>query len=143
MEWVLWMVGAGVLAVGEMLTVSFFLGPVAIAAVIAALAALAGFGVALQVLVFAVASAASLLAFRPIARRHLTAPTRLKSGTAGLVGCDALVVEQVDGRGGQVKLRGETWTARAFDEDEVIEPGVQVRVMQIEGATALVSNGLD
>ena len=142
-DWVLWIIGAGVLAVGEMLTLSFFLGPVAAAAVLAAVAALAGAGLALQVLIFAVASAASLLVFRPIAKRHLTTPARLRTGTAALVGAGALVTERVDGHGGQVKLSGELWTARTFDEDEVIEPGVRVRVMQIEGATALVSNGLD
>ncbi len=142
-DWVLWIIGAGALAVGEMLTLSFFLGPIAVAAVLAAGAALAGAGLALQVLIFAVASAASLLVFRPIAKRHLTTPARLRTGTAALVGADALVTERVDGQGGQVKLSGELWTARTFDEDEVIEPGVRVRVMQIEGATALVSNGLD
>ncbi|MBA3437941.1 MAG: NfeD family protein [Thermoleophilaceae bacterium] len=142
-DWVLWIIGAGALAVGEMLTLSFFLGPIAVAAVLAAGAALAGAGPALQVLIFAVASAASLLVFRPIAKRHLTTPARLRTGTAALVGAGALVTERVDGHGGQVKLSGELWTARTFDEDEVIEPGVRVRVMQIEGATALVSNGLD
>lgn len=142
-DWVLWIIGAGALAVGEMLTLSFFLGPIAVAAVLAAGAALAGAGPALQVLIFAVASAASLLVFRPIAKRHLTTPARLRTGTAALVGADALVTERVDGHGGQVKLSGELWTARTFDEDEVIEPGARVRVMQIEGATALVSNGLD
>ncbi len=142
-DWVLWIIGAGALAVGEMLTLSFFLGPIAVAAVLAAGAALAGAGLALQVLIFAVASAASMLVFRPIAKRHLTTPARLRTGTAALVGAGALVTERVDGQGGQVKLRGELWTARTFDEDEVIDSGVRVRVMQIEGATALVSNGLD
>jgi membrane protein implicated in regulation of membrane protease activity len=142
-EWVLWMIAAGLLAVGEMLTLSFFMGPIALAAAIAAAAALAGAGVAVQILVFTLASAASLLVLRPVARRHLQTPTRLRSGTAALVGADAYVTERVDGRGGQVKLSGELWTARAFDDDEVIEPGARVRVMQIEGATALVSNGLE
>ena len=142
-EWVLWMIGAGVLAVGEMLTLSFFLGPIAVAAILAAVAALAGAGPALQILIFTLASAASLLVFRPIARSHLKTPSRLRTGTAALVGANAVVIERVDGHGGQVKLSGELWTARTYDEDEVIEPGVRVRVMQIEGATALVSNGLD
>jgi len=142
-DWVLWIIGAGALAVGEMLTLSFFLGPVAVAAVLAAVAALAGAGPALQILIFTLASAASLLVFRPIAQRHLTTPSRLRTGTAALVGADALVTERVDLHGGQVKVSGELWTARTFDEDEVVEPGVRVRVMQIEGATALVSNGLD
>ena len=142
-EWVIWMIAAGVLAVGEMATLSFFLGPVAIAAVFAAAVALAGAGPALQIVVFTIAAAASLLVLRPVARRHLRTPSQLRTGTAALVGADALVIEQVDGHGGQVKLRGELWTARTFDEDDVIAPGVRVRVMQIEGATALVSNGLE
>ncbi len=142
-EWVIWMIGAGVLAVGEIFTLSFFLGPIAIAAVVAAAAAAAGFGVALQIGAFIVAALASLTLLRPIARRHLRTPSQLRTGTAALVGADALVTDRVDGHGGQVKLSGELWTARAFDEDAVIEPGQRVRVMQIEGATALVANGLD
>jgi membrane protein implicated in regulation of membrane protease activity len=38
-----------------------------------------------------------------------------------------------------VKIDGEVWTARAYDEDEVIEAGKRVQVIQIKGATALVS----
>ena len=142
-EWVIWMIAAGVLAVGEMATLSFFLGPIAIAAVLAAAVALAGAGLALQIIVFTLAAAASMFFLRPVARRHLRTPSQLRTGTAALVGADALVTERVDGHGGQVKLSGELWTARTFDEDEVIEPGMRVRVMQIEGATALVSNGLE
>ncbi|MEJ7750772.1 MAG: NfeD family protein [Thermoleophilaceae bacterium] len=142
-EWVLWMIAAGVLAVGEIFSLSFFLGPIAIAAVIAAAVAAAGAGVAVQIAVFVMASLGSLLLLRPIARRHLRVPSQLRTGTAALVGAPAVVTDRVDGDGGQIKLSGELWTARAYDEDEVIEPGQRVRVMQIEGATALVANGLD
>jgi membrane protein implicated in regulation of membrane protease activity len=45
----------------------------------------------------------------------------------------------VDGNGGQVKIGGEVWSARAYDEDRVIEPGTRVEVMEIDGATALVA----
>jgi membrane protein implicated in regulation of membrane protease activity len=138
-EWVLWMVAAGLLAVGEMFTLSFFLGPVAVAAVTAAIVALAGGGVALQWIVFIAMSAASLAVLRPIARRHLRTPTQLRTGTAALIGCPAIVLERVDGRGGQVKIRGEIWSARSFDEDSAYEPGARVEVLEIEGATALVA----
>jgi membrane protein implicated in regulation of membrane protease activity len=138
-DWVYWIVGAGLLAVGEMFTLSFFAGPVAVAAVVAAIAALAGVGVALQILVFIIASGASLLLLRPIARRHLHTPGQLRTGTAALVGEPGVVVTTVDRDGGQVKLAGEVWTARAFDDDEVIEPGTRVQVIKIEGATALVA----
>ena len=138
-DWVIWMIAAGVLAVGEILSLSFFLGPIAVAAVVASLAALIGAGVALQLVVFIVVSAASLLVLRPIARGHLRTPAQLRTGTAALVGERAVVLERVDGDGGQVKLAGEVWSARAYDEDEVMEPGARVQVMQIRGATALVS----
>jgi len=139
-DWVIWMIAAGALAVGEMVSLSFFLGPIAVAATLAAVAALIGAGVAVQIVVFTLASAASLLVLRPIARRHLRTPAQLRTGTAALVGERAVVLERVDSGGGQVKLGGEVWSARAFDEDEVLEPGSRVEVMKIEGATALVSD---
>lgn len=140
--WVVWMVAAGLLAVGEILSLSFFLGPIAVAAVLAAIAALLGAGTAVQLVVFTIASAASLLVLRPVARRHLRTPAQLRTGTAALIGQRAVVLERVDGDGGSVKLAGEVWSARAFDEDEVIEPGARVQVIQIEGATALVTDGV-
>jgi membrane protein implicated in regulation of membrane protease activity len=137
-EWVLWIIAAGALAVGEMLTVSFFLGPIAVAAVTAAIVALAGGGVALQWLVFTVVSAGSLLVLRPIARRHLHVPSQLRTGTAALVGATAVVIDRVDRDGGTVRLAGEVWSARAYDEDHAFEPGARVEVLKIDGATALV-----
>jgi membrane protein implicated in regulation of membrane protease activity len=137
-EWVLWMIAAGVLAVGEMLTVSFFLGPIAVAAVTAAIVALAGGGVALQWVVFTIMSAGSLLVLRPIARRHLRMPAQLRTGAAALVGSTATVIDRVDRDGGTVRLAGEVWSARSYDEDHAFEPGTRVEVLKIEGATALV-----
>jgi len=138
-EWVWWMIAAGVLAVGEILTLGFFLGPVAIAALAAAVVALAGAGGAIQWGVFIAVSVASLPVLRPIARRHLRTPARLRTGAAALVGSRAVVLERVDGDGGQVKIGGEVWSARAYDEDHAFEPGARVEVLKIDGATALVA----
>jgi membrane protein implicated in regulation of membrane protease activity len=138
-EWVWWMIAAGVLAVGEIATLGFFLGPIAIAAVTAAIVALAGGGLAGQWIVFIAVSLASLLVLRPIARRHLRTPGQLRTGTAALIGRPAVVLQRVDRDGGQVKLAGEVWSARAYDDDDAFEPGARVEVMQIDGATALVA----
>jgi membrane protein implicated in regulation of membrane protease activity len=138
-EWVWWMIAAGVLAVGEIATMGFFLGPIAVAAVAAAVVALVGGGLAVQWIVFIVMSLASLLVLRPIAKRHLRSPAQLRTGTAALVGRQALVLERVDRDGGQVRLAGEVWSARTYDEDEAFEPGARVEVMKIDGATALVA----
>jgi membrane protein implicated in regulation of membrane protease activity len=138
-EWVWWMIAAGALAVGEIFTMGFFLGPIAIAAVLSAVVALVGGGLALQWVVFIAASLASLAVLRPIARRHLRTPPRIRTGTAALVGGPATVIERVDANGGCVKIGGEIWTARAYDEDDSFEPGARVEVMKIDGATALVA----
>ena len=128
-------------SVYRIFSLSFFLGPIAIAAALAGVAALLGAGLALQVLVFIVGSMASLVVLRPIARRHLHTPAQIRTGTAALIGSHAVVLERVDVNGGQVKLAGEVWSARSFDDDEVLDPGARVQVMRIDGATALVSNG--
>jgi membrane protein implicated in regulation of membrane protease activity len=138
-DWVLWTIAAGLLAVGEILTVGFFLGPIAVAALVAAVVALVGGAVALQWIVFILVAAAAVGALRPVARRHLRTPAQLRTGVAALVGSRALVLERVDAHGGQVKIRGEVWSARAYDEDDVIEPGTRVDVLKIDGATALVA----
>ena len=138
-DWVWWVIAAGGLAVGEIFTMGFFLGPIAIAAVLAAIVSLAGAGLALSWVVFIVASLASVLVLRPIARRHLRTPPRIRTGTAALVGGPATVIERVDVHGGQVKIGGELWSARAYDEDDSFEPGARVAVMKIDGATALVA----
>jgi membrane protein implicated in regulation of membrane protease activity len=138
-EWVLWMIAAAALAIGEVATISFFLGPIAIAAVLAAIVAAVGGGPELQWAAFIVGSIGSLAVIRPIARRHLHQPAAIRTGTAALVGSRALVLERVDDRGGRVKIGGEEWSARTYDEDAVIEPGERVEVLKIEGATALVS----
>jgi membrane protein implicated in regulation of membrane protease activity len=137
-EWVLWIIAAGVLAVGEMVTLGFFLGPIALAATMAAIVALAGGPVALQWVVFTAVSAGSLLVLRPIARRHMHMPAQLRTGTAALVGATAVVIDRVDRDGGTVRLAGEVWSARSYDEDHAFEPGTRVEVLKIDGATALV-----
>ena len=137
-DWVVWVILAAALAVGEVLTLGFLLGMLALAAVVAGVVAAVGGGLVLQLVVFIVASLASLALVRPIAKRHLRTPASIRTGTAALVGSKALVTERVDDLGGQVKIGGEVWSARAFMDGQVIEPGTRVEVAKIEGATALV-----
>ena len=137
--WLIWALAAVLLAVGEILTPGlFFLGPVALAAVVAGVAAAVGLGLAVQLLVFIAGSLATLLFLRPIARRHLRMPAALRTGAAALEGAKAVVVQRVDADGGRVRIGGEEWSARAYVEDQVLEPGARVEVVKIEGATALV-----
>ena len=139
-DWVFWLIGAGLLAAGEVATLGFFLGAVALAALPAAAVAAAGAGPAVQLAVFIVASVASLAFLRPVASRHLRTPPAIRTGTAALVGARAVVLARVDADGGRVKIGGEEWSARPYDDDAVFEEGARVEVLKIQGATALVSD---
>ena len=139
--WVLWLIAAVVLAIGEIATMGFFLAPFAAGALVAALVSAAGTGTAITLIVFLLVSIAALAALRPVARSHRKTPAQIRTGTAALVGRQAMVVERIanDEGVGCVKLDGEVWTARAYDQDDVIEEGRRVHVVEIRGATALVS----
>jgi membrane protein implicated in regulation of membrane protease activity len=139
--WLIWLIAAVVFAVGEILTLGFFLAPFAGGAAVAAVVSAAGAPEIASWASFIVVSLVLLLALRPLARSHRRMPAQLRTGTAALVGRSALVTERIhnDEGTGCVKLEGESWTARAYDGDEIIEPGKRVHVMEIRGATALVS----
>jgi membrane protein implicated in regulation of membrane protease activity len=139
--WVLWVIAACAFGVGEMLTTGFFLAPFALGAGLAAIVDVVGAGELAAWIVFIASSLLALLVLRPIARSHLKTPPAIRTGAAALVGKQALVLERIANREGVgcVKIDGEVWTARAYDDDHVIDRGTPVYVVEIKGATALVS----
>ncbi|HEY7621076.1 MAG TPA: NfeD family protein [Solirubrobacteraceae bacterium] len=138
----IWLIVAVVFAVAEAVNLSFYLFPFAIGAAGAAVVGLAGGEAAVEWITFAVLTAVSFTVVRPIARRHISMPPQLRTGTAALIGRTGIVTERIvnDDGLGKVRIEGEVWTARAYDEDQVIEAGTRVHVMEIKGATALVSD---
>lgn len=140
MGWLLWVLMAVALAVGEVLTPGlFFLGPVALAAGAAAAAAVLGAGTLGSLIVFIICSVASLGILRPIARSHVRLPALSRTGTDAMIGRKGIVTQQVDCHGGRVRIGGEEWSARAYLDDQVLPEGRTVDIIQIEGVTALVA----
>jgi membrane protein implicated in regulation of membrane protease activity len=141
MGWILWLVAACLFGLGELHTGGFYLLPFALGAALAAVVTVLGVGALLAGVVFMAASGIVVLTLRPVARRHRRLPPSIRTGTAALVGRRATVLERIanDEGVGCVRIEGgEVWTARSFDEDEVIEAGERVEVVEIRGATALV-----
>ena len=138
LSWIVWLIVAAVLGVAELLTTTLAFGLIAVAAVVAAVIGTIHLGLAFQLAAFVVASAAGLAFVRPIAMRHLEQPPALRTGTAALVGRSAIVLEEVTEHRGRIRIGGEEWSSRAYDESLVIPVGTKVDVMQIDGATALV-----
>jgi membrane protein implicated in regulation of membrane protease activity len=137
-SWIIWLIVAAVLGGLEIMTMTLAFGLVAFGALVAAGAGAAGGNLAVQFGAFAVASAAGLGIARPFAMRHIRHPPLLKTGTAALVGRTGYVLEEVSEHGGRVRIGGEEWSARPYDETLVIPAGTKVDVLQIEGASALV-----
>jgi membrane protein implicated in regulation of membrane protease activity len=141
MGWILWLVIACLLGIGEMHQGGFYLLPFAIGAALAAVVSLLGVGALLSGVLFVASTAVVVGAMRPVARRHRRLPPPIRTGAAALVGRRATVLERIanDEGVGCVRIEGgEVWTARSYAEDEVIEVGERVEVVEIKGATALV-----
>jgi membrane protein implicated in regulation of membrane protease activity len=136
--WIAWLIVAAALGVAEFFTLTLAFGLLAAAALVAAVVAGVGGSLLVQVLAFAITGAVGLVIVRPIARRQMTHPALVREGSYALTGKKAVVIEEVTGTQGLVKLAGEVWSARALDEDQVIPVGATVDVMEIEGATAIV-----
>jgi membrane protein implicated in regulation of membrane protease activity len=138
--WIIWLVLACLLGLGEMHQGGFYLAPFAIGAGLATVVALLGVGGALSGIVFVACSGIVFATLRPVARRHRRMPPSIRTGAAALVGKRALVLERIANEEGVgcVRIDSEVWTARSYDEDEVIDAGERVEVVEIRGATALV-----
>ncbi len=82
---------------------------------------------------FLAASGIVFATLRPVARRHRRLPPSIRTGAAALIGRRAIVLERIanDEGVGCVKIDGEVWTARSYDEDEVIDAGERVEVVEI------------
>jgi membrane protein implicated in regulation of membrane protease activity len=137
-SWIVWLIVAAVLGVAELLTTTLAFGLIAIAAVVAAVVGAFHLGLPLQLGAFILAAGAGLGVVRPIAIKHIKQPPPLRTGTAALVGRSAIVLEEVTEHSGRVRIDGEEWTSRPYDESMRIPVGTKVDVMQIKGATALV-----
>ena len=137
-SWIVWLIVAAVLGVAELLTTTLAFGLLAIAAVAAAVVGAFHLSFALQLVAFAVAAGAGLGFVRPIAIKHIKQPPALLTGVAALVGRSAIVLEEVTEHSGRVRIDGEEWSSRPYDETLVIPVGTKVDVMQIKGATVLV-----
>ena len=141
-DWLLWLILAVIFAVGEIATLGFFLAPFAGGAAVAAVVSAMGVPFVGSLAGFLVVAVILLAALRPLARSHRRMPPSLRTGTAALVGKSAMVVERIANQEGVgcVKIDGDVWTARAYMEEETYEPGTRVQVVEIRGATALVTD---
>ncbi|WP_037312355.1 NfeD family protein [Amycolatopsis orientalis] len=135
----IWLIAGILLIIAELLSGDLFLLMVGAGALFGAGSAALTGNPFIDVAVFAVASVGMLALVRPTLKRRFLAGPDIKTNTDALIGARAVVVSTVDIEAGQVKLAGDVWSARSISEGEPIAPGTSVTVVEISGATAVVS----
>ncbi len=143
--WLIFVLAGVVFTVGEMTFTGFFMAPFAVGAFAAAGVEIAVEEPGISIAVFVVITALTFLFLRPIAKKHTQQPPLTRTGTDALVGQNAIVLERIvnDEGVGCVRLGGEVWTARSLEDATTIDVGEKVRVIEIRGATAVVSAAAD
>lgn len=134
----LWFIAALVLACAELLIGDFTLLMLAGGGVAAAGISLLGAPIGVSVATFAVVSVGVLFFLRPMVRKRLLQSPTLDTSVRALVGTDAPVLENIQSTGGQIKLDGSIWSARSLDPSQTFVVGDTVKVVDIDGATAIV-----
>ena len=143
-SWLSWLGLALVLGAVEAASVDFVFSMLAGGALAGAVAAALGAPFSVQVVASVVVAGALLGMVRPLAKRYFSVPEGHGGiGVGAHVGRSALVLQTVTEHDGRVKFGGETWSARTASDSAVCLPGQEVRVVSIEGATAIVSNVAD
>ncbi len=137
--WALWLSLALLLGVAEVLSLDLVLIMLAAGALAAAGVAVLAPGLWwLQILVAAGVSLGMLLALRPTLMARVRNLPGYRSSTDKMVGSSGVAVSQIDRGGGEIKVDGQSWTARPYAADLVIEQGTEIEVFEIDGAIAVV-----
>ncbi|MGH9898028.1 MAG: NfeD family protein [Pyrinomonadaceae bacterium] len=140
--WIFWIVAGVLFMLAEIFTVGFVVFWFGIGAIIAAFAALLGFGYPFQFLLFFVVSTLLTIASRTILFRYLPLgrETEIKTGVEALPGKIGKVVTQSSGalNKGEVQVFGSVWKACPVDQSKPLELGEAVVVDRVEGTTVYV-----
>jgi membrane protein implicated in regulation of membrane protease activity len=142
--WLLWLIAAGLFAAGEVVSLDLVLLMFAGGALGGMAVALLGGATALQFIAFIVLSGVLLVLVRPIATKHLTERTPLQlDGVDRLIGRTAKVTREIDSSGGRIRMGADEWSARTQHSGETFAVGQTVRILQVDGATAVVGDALE
>ena len=111
----------------------------AVGSLVAAVAAMLGAEIWLQITLFVIVAAGLLACLRPLTKKFLN-PKVIATNVDSVIGSRGLVTDAIDNlsASGQVKLGAMVWTARS-SSGEPIPVGAKVQVDRIEGVKVFVS----
>jgi len=134
--WHIWIITGIILFIIEIFTPSFVAGSVGIGAIFGGIIAAIGLDINWQLITFAVFTAISFFAIRPIVIK-LTKKNHIVTNAQALIGRTGKVIQPIGENPGYVKIDGDNWRSFSIDNQEIPE-GTLVEVIKLEGITIFV-----
>ena len=137
--WIFWLIAAGIFFIIEMATIGFLVFWLGIGALLAMVTSFITDSIIIQFIVFVSTSTLLLIFTRPLVNKFIKIPKEIKTNAYSIIGKKGIVISKinnVDGAG-QIKIDGEVWSAKSFDEEN-IEKDAEVEIVEIDGVKAVV-----
>ena len=137
--WIFWLIAAGIFFIIEMATIGFLVFWLGIGALLAMITSFITDSIIIQFIVFVTTSTLLLIFTRPLVNKFIKIPKEIKTNAYSIIGKKGIVISKinnVDGAG-QIKIDGEVWSAKSFDEEN-IEKDAEVEIVEIDGVKAVV-----
>ena len=135
---IVWLVILAVMIVLEIFSLGLTTIWFGIGAIGAAIVSWMGYGIWVQLIVFAVLSVIAMAVFRPLAVKYLN-KDKEKTNIDGVVGEVVVVTKEINHEmaAGEVQPNGMSWTARSQD-GRVIPEAERVTVVSVQGVKLIV-----
>jgi membrane protein implicated in regulation of membrane protease activity len=138
-SWAIWLSLAFLLGIAEIMSLDLVLIMLAVGALAAAAVAVVAPTLWwLQILVATGISVMMLLLLRPTLLAKVRNMPGYRSSADKMVGSSGVAISQIDKSGGEIKVDGQSWSARPYSSDVVIEQGTEIEVYEIDGVIAVV-----
>jgi len=136
--WLMWLILAGILLIGEVFSAGFFLFWFSIGAAAAGFTALFGANEIVQLIVFVVVSGVLFATGRKFANR-VTKKQPPGIGADRFVGGTGVVLEEINvtSNTGKIRLNQESWRAES-ENGEIVPVGAAVKVLRVDGTRVIV-----
>ena len=137
--WIFWLIAAGIFFIIEMATIGFLVFWLGIGALLAMLTSFITDSILIQVLVFVITSIILLIFTRPLVNKFVKIPKEVKTNAYSIIGKKAIVISKINNieGNGQVKIDGDVWSAKSFDDEDIPE-NTEVEIVEIDGVKAVV-----
>lgn len=137
--WQFWLIAAGIFFIIEMATVGFLVFWFGIGALITMVVSIFVPNVYVQAIVFVVSSTLLIFLTKPFVNKFVNKGKSVATNAYSIIGRNGIVTKEINSieGTGQVKIGGETWSAKTIS-DEIIPENTEIEVVQIDGVKAIV-----